>query len=98
MLYSEIRGWHWAITWDNPIPSDSTIILKALGELGKITEVSTKTTIVLAPKYGVGYREIRKAILDNLDKKKGNAFYVNLRSGKAFQWSKNTKNKWKKVN
>ena len=33
MLISEIRGWHWAITWDNPDPPDSSKMLKALNQL-----------------------------------------------------------------
>ena len=97
MLVSEIKGWHWAITWDNASPADSSSMLAALGALGNLTEVQTKTTCLLAPKSGVTWRKIRSAIEVNLHPKKGNALYVNLRSGKVFQRGKRTGHKWKKV-
>lgn len=97
MLISEIKGWHWAITWDNPMPADSSAMLKALQSLGKITEVQTKTTVLLAPKSNVKWPEIRAAIEKNLHPEKGNVFYVNLRSGKTFEYGSKTGRKWKKV-
>lgn len=39
MLISELKGWHWAITWDNPIPADSSAMLAALSALGNLTAV-----------------------------------------------------------
>ncbi len=97
MLISEIRGWHWAITWDNPDPPDSSKMLKALNQLGHLTTVQTKTTVLLAPKVGVGWQRIRAVIVTNLHQKKGNAFYVNLRTRRAFQWGRKTRFHWKKV-
>ena len=97
MLLSEIKGWHWAITWDNPAPADSSAMLAALRKLGRLTEVQTKTTWMLAPKADVGFRDIRSAIKGNLHAKKGNAFYVNLRSGKSFEYGSKTGFMWKAV-
>jgi hypothetical protein len=97
MLISEVRGWHWAITWDNPVPADSSAILHVLGKLGRVTKLYTKTTVLLAPKSGVSWRQIRAAITNNLDPKKGNVAYANLRSGKAFQWGPKTGHHWRRV-
>ena len=97
MLISEIKGWHYMITWDNPVPADSSSMLKSLRKLGKVTEIQTKTTIALSPKSSTSWRDIRAAIVNNLNNKKGNAVYVNIRSGKSFQYGKGTKFKWKKV-
>jgi len=97
-LLSEIKKWHWVITWDNPQPADSSAMLKALSGLGKLTQVQTKTTYVLAPKLGVTWRRIRKAIVTNLHPSKGNVCYVNLRSGLAFEFGSRTGRKWRRVN
>ena len=72
-------------------------MLAALGRLGKLTDVQTKTTYMLAPKQSSTWRDIRKAIVANLHPKKGNAFYVNLRSGLSFEYGSQTGFKWKKV-
>lgn len=98
MLVSEMRGWHWAITWDNPLPADSSAILMTLGQLGNLTRLQTKTTCLLAPRKGIGWRQIRNALTSNLHPRRGNVFYVNLRSGGAFQWGTATGHRWKKVN
>ena len=101
MLISEIRGWHWVITWDNPLPADSSAMLAALRSLGRLTSVQTKTTYLLAPKKGVGWRQIRAAIEANLHPQKGNVTYVNLRSKGAFEWVEwggKTGHRWRKVN
>ena len=97
MLISEIKGWHYMISWDNPVPADSSSMLKSLGKLGRVTEIQTKTTVALSQKSSTDWRDVRVAIVNNLDNKKGNAFYVNIRSGKTFQYGKSTKYKWKKV-
>ena len=97
MLISEINKWHWAISWDNPLPANSSSMLKALGRLGKLTKVQTKTTVVLAPKASVDVAQIRQAIVQNLHPNKGNAFYVNLKSGNARSYSSKT-GKWTKAN
>jgi hypothetical protein len=97
MLISEIRGWQWAITWDNPVPADSSAILRALRKLGRVTKMQTKTSVLLAPKSGIGWGQIRAAITANLHPKKGNVMYANLRSGKAFQWGSKTSHHWRQV-
>jgi hypothetical protein len=53
MLISELKEWHWAITWDNPQPADSSALLSTLGSLGRMTSVQTKATVLLAPKATV---------------------------------------------
>jgi hypothetical protein len=97
VLISEVKGWHWAITWDNPLPADSSSMLKALGALGRLTAVQTKTTYLLAPKATVTWRQIRAAIVANLHPTKGNVFYVNLRTGKSFEWGSKTGHLWRKA-
>jgi len=97
VLISEIRKWHWVITWDNPLPADSSAIRAALSKLGRLTQVTTKTTYVLAPKKSVTFQQIRKAISNNLHPKKGNACYVNLRTKNSFQYSSQSR-KWSRVN
>lgn len=97
MLISEIKGWHYFISWDNADPADSRTIKKDLSALGKLTELQTKTTVALAPKSSTTWHNVRSAIENNLHKAKGNAFYVNLRSGKAFQYGSKTNFKWKKA-
>ena len=98
MLISEIKGWHWAITYDNPMPANSTALLAALKKLGRLTAVQTKTTYLLAPKKQVNWRQIRAAITMHMHHTRGNIFYVNLRSGGAFEWGKNTQFKWRRLN
>lgn len=97
MLISEIRGWYYVITWDNPSPPDSSAILKALENLGKLTQTQTKTTVILAPRKKVRWQDVRVAIKQNLDSKIGNAAYVNLRSGNVFQVGSKTKWRWRKL-
>jgi hypothetical protein len=97
MLISEVQGWYYYISWDNPVPADSSAMLKALRALGKITTLETKTSVVLAPKSTITWRDVRHAIEHNLDTKKGSAFYVNLRSNKGFHIGVKTKRLWKKV-
>jgi hypothetical protein len=90
-------GWYWAITFDNPSPADSSTMIAALSSLGKLTKVQTKTTWILAPKKSVSWVQIRQAIVSNLHPTKGNALYVNLRTGKAFEWGANAGYKWRRV-
>jgi hypothetical protein len=97
MFNSEIKGWHYIISWDNPIPADSSAMLKALHPLGIITTLQIKTTVALSPRSSTKWRDVRKAIENNLLPKKGNAMYVNFRSGKAFQFGSQTKYHWKQV-
>jgi hypothetical protein len=37
------------------------------------------------------------AIVSNLHPRKGNALYVNLKSGLIFEWGSNTNRKWRKA-
>ena len=97
MLRSEIMGWHWAITWDNPNPADSSRMLAALDKLGNVTKVQTKTTVLIAPKKSSGWKKIRKALTANLHPSKGNVFYVNLRSGRSLEYGSNTGYYWKEA-
>ena len=97
VLISELKGWHWAITWDNPTPADSSSMIAALSALGKLTKVQTKTTYILAPRSTVKWQQIRGAIVANLHLRKGNALYVNLKSGQIFEWGANTNRKWRKA-
>jgi hypothetical protein len=98
MLYSEMKGWHSIITWDNPVPADSSAMVTALSALGKLTKVQTKTTYILAPRKNISWQRIRKALTGNLHPRRGNAVYVNLKSGGVFEWGRNTRFLWKKVN
>jgi hypothetical protein len=96
-LISGVQGWFYFISWDNPHPADSSSILASLRKLGKVTTLQTKTSVALAPKKSKKWRDVRRAIERNLHPKKGNAFYVNLRSGRAFQLGRKTNRRWKEV-
>lgn len=95
MLISEVKGWHYFVSWDNPMPADSSAMLSALRALGKVTTLQTKTSIALSPRSTVHWQDVRDAIKANLNPKNGNAFYVNVRTGKGFQIGKKTKWLWK---
>jgi hypothetical protein len=97
MLISEIQGWHFFISWDNPVPANSSEMLKALRKLGKITQLQTKTTVALSPRSTSTWRDVRQAVKSNLHPKKGNAMYVNLRSGKGAQIGRGTNFLWKLI-
>jgi hypothetical protein len=97
MLISDIKGWHYFISWDNPKPADSSAMLSALRDLGKVTTLQTKTSIALSPRSTVHWRDVRDAIKANLNPQKGNAFYVNVRTGRGFQIGTKTKWLWKKA-
>lgn len=98
MLLSQINKWHWLITWDNPVPANSSTMLKELGKLGAITPLQAKTTVLLAPKASVTWKQIRQAIDMNLHPKKGKAAYANLRTQNAFHRGPSTKHVWKRAN
>lgn len=95
MLNKDARNWQYFISWDNPVPKDSSKMLKALGKLGKVTPLQTKTTVARAPRPKTKWPHVRSAIEENLHDKKGNAIYVNVRSGKGFQYGRKTNWKWK---
>lgn len=99
MLISEILEWQWAITWDNADPnSDSTKLISAFEQLGAISKMETKTTVILSPKANVADREIRDVIANNLDQSKGNAVYVNIKTREAYEWGTHTGHVWTKAN
>lgn len=91
----QVQKWRYVISWDNPLPKDSSTMRKALAKLGETTDVTPKTSIALAPKKKTTWRKVRKAILSNLHPVKGKAFYVNLGSSRAFHIGKKTKWLWK---
>lgn len=97
MLASEVKRWHYFVSWDNPAPADSRTMLAALRALGKVTTLQTKTSVALAPKKSTKWQDVRKAITRNLHSQQGNAFYVNLRSSLGFHIGKATGHKWKRV-
>ena len=86
MLYSEIRGWQWMITWDNPVPADSSAIIAALQKLGRVTKLETVTTHIFAPKKRVNYHQIRAALTANLNPTTGKVAYTNLKTGNVCEW------------
>jgi hypothetical protein len=98
MLASEINKWHWTITWDNALPASSSGMHRALARLGRLTKLQTKTTVILAPKAGIGPKKIRATIIANLNGLTGNAVYVNMRTKNAFQYGRSTNYLWKRVN
>ena len=97
MLTSEIHGRYYFISWDNPVPADSSSMLKALQALGKVTPLHPRTSVALAPKSKTTWRDVRAAIDQNLHPVKGSAFYVNLHSGKGFHFGAKTKRLWKEA-
>lgn len=97
-LISEINKWHYLITWDNPVPADSSAIRAALEALGKVYELGPKTTVILAPRSQFNWRDVRRAIQNNLHKKKGNAVYANLRSSNIFGYGSHTGFSWRQEN
>ena len=97
MLVSEVKRWHYFISWDNAEPADSRTMLRALKSLGKVTTLQTKTSVALAPKSTTTWQKVRMAIEQNLHKRKGNAFYVNLRTSRGFHYGKGTNRYWKGI-
>jgi hypothetical protein len=97
MLLSELRGLHYVISWDNPLPADSSSMHKALRKLGNISRVSIKTTVTLSPKASVRWRHVREAVKENLHPVKGRAVYVNTRTGKTFHIGRSTKWRWARL-
>jgi len=97
MLISEVKGWRYYISWDNPVPANSSAMLQSLGKLGRLTRLQTKTSVALAPFATTHWKQVRDAIKVNLHPRKGNAFYVNLHSGNAFQIGSRMKWLWKTV-
>jgi hypothetical protein len=95
MLISELNGWHYIITWDNPVPANSSAILSALNALGNVTTLNTKTTVALSPKTTTKWQDIRHSIETNINPKTGSAVYVNVKSGKSFHIGSKTKFLWK---
>ncbi len=97
MLVSEVLKWQWVISWDNPVPADSSSMHAALRKLGKVTPLQTKTSVVFAPRRKTHYQHTRYVLMNNLHPQKGSVFYVNLRSGDAFAYGSKTGFHWKRV-
>lgn len=72
-------------------------MLRDLSALGKVIPLQTKTSIAFAPKYDTTPYDVRTAIENNLHRVNGNAFYVNLRTKKGFNYGKKTNRRWKKA-
>lgn len=94
---SEARKWQYFISWDNPQRGNYNAMRKALAILGATTQLHTKTSVALSPHSSTKPRHVREMIKRRLDLKKGNAFYVNLRSGKGFQIGSKTRYLWKHI-
>ena len=95
MLVSDVLGWHYFISWDNPVPPDSSKIIEALEKLGRVTRLTTKTTVALSPGASSTEHDVQNAIKGNISKEDGNAVYVNVHTGKGFQIGKETEYLWK---
>jgi hypothetical protein len=95
MLISEIKGTPYYISWDNPVPADSSEMLRALKKLGRVTKLHLKTTVALFPRSSITFRQVRNAIKANFNPQIGNAMYINMFTGKGFQIGKKTKRLWK---
>jgi len=99
MLWSEIVKWQWAITWDNAAPNRNSAPLRAaLGSLGRIDDLATKTTVILSPKVGVTEAQIKAAITQNLDPTTGSASLTDLQTRDVWEWGPNTQQTWNKAN
>jgi hypothetical protein len=72
-------------------------MLSALARLGRIRRAQTKTTVLLAPKAGIGWRAIRRAVVANMHPRIGNVAYVNLRSRRAFEWGSASNHHWREM-
>ncbi len=102
-LISEKKGWHWLITWDNPMPANSSSMIAALSALGKVQQVYTKTTVVFAPRKTSTWRMVRTAIENNLNPSSravGKATYANFKSSGCFECIMTRKRgkRWRRVN
>jgi pyridoxine/pyridoxamine 5'-phosphate oxidase len=89
-----VLRWRYYISWDNAAPPTFRTMYAALRAIGTVRQLATKTSVALAPKKGKGWSHVRHAIATNLHSKKGNAFYVNLRSGKARQINNRLRSGW----
>ncbi|ARU26071.1 hypothetical protein [Cellvibrio sp. PSBB006] len=85
------------ISWDNPIPANSSKMLSSLKKHGKVKNVSIKTAVTLRVNASASWREIRNTIKLNLNKKNGKAVYVNAKTNKTFQIDAKKCFHWKEV-
>lgn len=95
MLSPESILRYFVISWDNPQPANSKGMIRSLRRLGRLSSIYTKTSVLLDPKNGVTWRQVRQTIEGNLNTDKGNAFYVNIMSKKTFQIGPRTGYIWK---
>jgi len=52
MPASDIKDWHYAVTWDNADPADSKKMLADLAIVGRLTKIETQTTFCISPYKG----------------------------------------------
>ena len=95
--FPKVQKHPYVISWDNPEPSNSYRMYRALERLGTVTRPQTKTSIVLLPHPSTHPRDVRQAIKANLSRLKGNGFYANLGSRRSFEVGAKTKFLWKKI-
>jgi hypothetical protein len=92
MLVSEILGWQWVVTWDNP--QDYDAIIRAFEALGRADKLATATTILFAPRSDVGEDQVRATIVEHMKPDTGHVVYVNLETKAAHEWKDGA---WHKV-
>lgn len=85
------------ISWDNPIPANSSKMIANLKECGRVTKLSTSTSVLLSVKPNINIEKIRDIIKSNLNKKNGRAFYVNERKRLTFHIDARVSFHWKRV-
>lgn len=79
MLWSEIIGRCYIISWDRPRSYDN--MEKSLSSLGRFASVATKTSGILFPKIKNYYNIIRRTVTRNLDRRVGRAFIAHVALG-----------------
>jgi hypothetical protein len=85
------------ISWDNPVPANSTRMLRQLKKHGSVRKMEPKTTVALTPHGNTDWRKIRRTITRNLHPSRGKASYTNLNTRGAFEYGRSTNFKWKRV-
>jgi hypothetical protein len=64
------------ITWDNPVPADSSRLIRQLKRHGSVRKIEPKTTVALTPHGHTDWRRIRRTIESNLHPSRGRASYT----------------------
>lgn len=78
MLDSELTNDFYIITWDNPLPANSSGMIRALKRLGRVEGVHAKTTVKLFPKSSVNFGNVRRSVRINLNRRTGRAVVVSI--------------------